>query len=880
MGNATCDCLDDWDCPTDTRCEGRVCVGTGEPATCFLSPEPFDNALPVNEITWGGVAGSPDADSAITPFASHSQVTQQILVANLDDDNLDGVIDDRDIPEIIFSSYCNTNFTSNGVIRAIHGGGLDKGSDYFAVCGDVVWKEGDPLPASCSCASADLDSTASLAVGDLNYDGIPEIIAITENNGVKIYSNTGELIALSPTRNLGGSNPAPSIANLDNVGNAEIIIGRDGFAVIDDGAGGLTFGDVWEGNADSGVNSQGPASCIANIVGDARLEIIAGGSAYRFPSGPAGAVVQADCTGAEVGDEASWCNGDLPTLWNVTGVGDGFCSIADVWGADPMSDPGPSNPLDGVPELVLVSGGDVYVIHTTTGAIINQRDIPGSRGGPPNIDDFDGDGFPEIGTASSNDYLLIDFQTPTSAGACDAWTTSPADDSLSAESANVARTPPGVACLQDSDCGDINTFACNEQTQQCICLHNSWRRRTEDDSSSVTGSSVFDFNGDGAAEVVYNDECRFRIYDGLNGTVYMREPSESRTRIEYPVVADVDNDGNAEIVFATSNESGFCSENLDSEYNNGIEVWGDQNDFWVSARRIWNQHAYSVTNITEDGMPPLLPPEHWLATNGRTYNSFRSNPRNIGIAPDLVIAGVQISSAGGACDALTDTIDIIVQVENIGDLRGGANAVLGLYGEWMTAGVNEPLYADMMMTPLTFVLPASLDPGGVIFVTVQYNIANNSQNAVPDRIVTIIDDPSFNPPNGVERECDENNSVTTTTLGGGARPDLRVELGTSSETPVCPTIPTTVFNDGSVDTSDVLVRYFAGDPSQGGTQLHDEIFASIPAGMSVSRDVTLSMFPNGTEVTVFALVDPDNSIVECNDGNNQAMAEAVCGGID
>lgn len=872
-GNAFCDCGDDWDCPVNTRCQGKICVGTGAPPTCLLPPEPFSNALPVPEITWGGVAGSPDASPMVTPFASHAQVTQQVVVANLDDDNGDGLVDDRDIPEIIFTSYCGTAYTTNGTIRAIHGGGPNKGADYFAVCGTVVWKEGDPLPATCTCASADLDSTASIAVGDLNYDGTPEIIAITENDAIRIYSNTGDLMALSPTRNMGGADPGPSIANLDATGYAEIIVGRDVFAVVDDGAGGLMFGDVWEGTSDTGTNGQGPVSCIADMDGDGRQEIVAGSVLYRFPAAPAGAVVQADCTGAEVGDEADWCNGVLPIEWDATPA-TGFCSIADVWGANQAVAPGPANPLDGLPEVVLVSNGSVYVLDGATGAVITTLAIQGTRGGPPNIDDFDGDGFPEVGTAGSTRYMVIDFQDPTVGGACDAWPIAPSDDTTSVASVNVPRTPPATACTQDADCGDISTFACNERTQQCICLHNGWQRRTEDDSSQVTGSSVFDFNGDGAAEVVYNDECRFRIYDGMDGTVHMSEPSESRTRIEYPIIADVDNDGNAEIVFATSNESGFCSDNLDSQYNNGIEVWGDQNDFWVSARRIWNQHGYNVTNITEDGVVPLIPPQHWIATNGRTYNLYRSNPRNLGIAPDLVITGVQMTSPGGACGALTDVIDIIVQVENQGDVRGGQGAVLGLYGEWTAQALTEPLYADLAMTPLTFTLPASLDPGGVTFITVQYDIANNSPNAVPDSITTIIDDPAFNPPNGVERECDENNSVITPTISGNAEPDLRVEIFVPFETPVCPTVPTTVFNDGTLDASNVLVRYYAGDPGQGGNPVHDEIFASIPASGSVSQDVALTAFPNSGSVTIFAVVDPDNAIAECNDGNNEDSADA------
>ena len=78
---------------------------------------------------------------------------------------------------------------------------------------------------------------------------------------------------------------------------------------------------------------------------------------------------------------------------------------------------------------------------------------------------------------------------------------------------------------------------------QCLCLHNGWRRGSDDDSSRSTSSSVFDFNGDGLAEVAYNDECYMMIFDGRNGEMYFEEDSRSRTAFENPVVADVDNDG-------------------------------------------------------------------------------------------------------------------------------------------------------------------------------------------------------------------------------------------------------------------------------------------------------------------------------------------------
>ena len=32
-----------------------------------------------------------------------------------------------------------------------------------------------------------------------------------------------------------------------------------------------------------------------------------------------------------------------------------------------------------------------------------------------------------------------------------------------------------------------------------------------------------------------------------------------------------------------------------------IQIWGDPNDNWVPTRAIWNQHAYSITHVMDDG---------------------------------------------------------------------------------------------------------------------------------------------------------------------------------------------------------------------------------------------------------------------------------------
>ena len=42
-----------------------------------------------------------------------------------------------------------------------------------------------------------------------------------------------------------------------------------------------------------------------------------------------------------------------------------------------------------------------------------------------------------------------------------------------------------------------------------------------------------------------------------------------------------------------------------------------------------------MTNVTEGGSIPLHEPESWKPYNGRIYNTYRSQPRNYGVAPDL-----------------------------------------------------------------------------------------------------------------------------------------------------------------------------------------------------------------------------------------------------
>jgi hypothetical protein len=872
-GKAFCPCFDDWDCPAFTVCEAGSCQGTGKAPTCALPPVPFAEALPKKEIQWGGTGQGANNPAVGSPFPTSSQVSATPIVANLDDDNGDGKIDERDFPEIVFMTYCGTDISTNGIVRAIHGGGPNKGKDFFATCGNTLWSEGEALNKTCACADATGNSTAALAVGDLDGDGIPEIVVPNENAGLTILDNKGKLITQSPNTQWSGfPNPAVTIANLDNAGLSELIVGNVAFTLGKDASGKLIFVDRFVGTATTtGKNGQGPVSCVANIAGDARPEIIAGTGAFRLPVPPAGVTARAQCA---ANDPTNFCKGTLDVVWDGQTVNgavkipnaqrDGFCAVADVLGADTTAAPGPSNPLDGKPEVVLVSNGFLQVLEGETGKQLRFINLNvGLSGGAPNIDDFDGDGFPEIGTAFGLRYLMIDLQDPTP-GTCPAWTNA-FNDAQQGLQNNPARNPGG-ACSTDAECAQ--GAVCNKTVGACVCLHNGWQRITEDDSSRVTGSSVFDFNGDGAAEVVYGDECFLRIYDGVDGQVLFKTNAPSRTRIENPVIADVDNDGNAEIVHATNNDASACS--VGGNFPNGIQVLGDASDAWVSARRIWNQHAYHITNVSESSQIPVSEPDSWKSYNGRTYNTYRSNPRSFGVAPDLTIGAVQVASPDVTCGQLSSKLLISAVIENKGDLRVGSEIVATFYGEWTNLGLKEPLYADAAKTPLAANLPGTLEPGGSVILTVPYDAANNSPNSLPDQVRIVIDEAN------TARECIENNNEKTVPVAPGElTADLELSLGLVGQIN-CPSavVPTTVTNLGSADASGVIVRYYAGDPDQGGSPIHDELFAGpfAAGGGTETRNVSITTLPP-LSVQIFARVDPENAIPECKDSNNTATVD-------
>jgi hypothetical protein len=182
-------------------------------------------------------------------------------------------------------------------------------------------------------------------------------------------------------------------------------------------------------------------------------------------------------------------------------------------------------------------------------------------------------------------------------------------------------------------------------------------------STNATGSSVFDFQGDGAAEVLYNDECDMRIFDGTDGAILYETQNSSATIREYPIVVDVDGDNNSELV-VVANDRNAPTSCMDAGYvaRQGVFVYGDANDEWVRTRAVWTQHSYHVTNATSSGVTPVMELNNW---DNSDLNNYRQNVQGAGVfnAPDL-----DLDLSVGTSTCLDEQFEIVATVRNTGSI--------------------------------------------------------------------------------------------------------------------------------------------------------------------------------------------------------------------
>jgi hypothetical protein len=197
-----------------------------------------------------------------------------------------------------------------------------------------------------------------------------------------------------------------------------------------------------------------------------------------------------------------------------------------------------------------------------------------------------------------------------------------------------------------------------------------------DESEGRTGCTLFDFDQDGTAEIVYRDQSKVRVLDGRQDppVPLMTIPSVSATMWEYPVIADVNGDRMAELVVAggTAPDASFMSV-YRPDYASGASPW-------APARRVWNQYAYNAVNVNEDLTIPAkqanpavaYPGTDGIINNDDVYpfNAFLQQQTIIDKRGLPVWLAMNVEVAGEIeefYDAAGDSLTLTLTIYNAGD---------------------------------------------------------------------------------------------------------------------------------------------------------------------------------------------------------------------
>ncbi len=283
-----------------------------QPCVDFAPPDSFEPAV---QWQWlGGANGQ--SDVLATP-----------LVANLTDDNGDGAIDLCDIPDVVVIATAGSA-VGPGNIYVLDGA---TGTEHFRIETQVYTPH---YPA----------------LGDLDGDGVPEIVAATLTNLIA-FRHDGTVLWHSTDTVTTASN-AISLADLEADGDVEIIF--DGAVFDHNGV------RQW-----AGVSSY--LNTAADLDDDGDLEVITGGAAYDPDGG---------------------------LLWSILDV-TGHPHVADL-------------DLDGLPEVMFVSQQGITVVQHD-GTVTVTHAVPGlAAWRPAAVHDMDGDGAPEIAVGASNSYSVLE----------------------------------------------------------------------------------------------------------------------------------------------------------------------------------------------------------------------------------------------------------------------------------------------------------------------------------------------------------------------------------------------------------------------------------------------------------------------------------------
>lgn len=509
------------------------------------------------------------------------------------------------------------------------------------------------------------NNTSRVSVGDLDRDGVPEIV--TMNKGLsKIFILNGQTGAIKYQKDV-PFQPGweGAIANIDNDNCGEIFF----YGLTNTSSGPAHYiyaydcqlNFLWRSsNFLPTTNLVTPA--LADFDGDGKVELYV--KNYIFDAHTGNCLV---------------CDG---TIWDQDDPDEGSLAI-DITGDE---------------NLELIQGLSIYQVDLSptrapnSGAmtLLKKRDeyyLRSNVSGSPSVADYNQDGYLDILTSGSLDKL----QDNTTIFFWDVH-----NDNLLTYSDNNSKYGPigwwlGTGRLNIGDLdGDGKLNASFVSASYLYALKEDftllWRTDVTDISSGITGCTLFDFNGDGKTEIVYRDERNLYIINGTDGAILSSQICSSLTSKDYPVVADVDADGSTELCVTC----GFVDGD-NSIPNSHVRVFQSAAEPWVPARRLWNQHGYFVVNVNDDLTIPRRIQKHHLVWSSNQCSPGTNRPLNkflnqapyldtrgcpIYAAPDLAFASAPVVNPP-TCPDLNFTVSF--SITNRGDMPLTGSVPISFY---------------------------------------------------------------------------------------------------------------------------------------------------------------------------------------------------------
>ncbi|MFZ2655052.1 MAG: CARDB domain-containing protein, partial [Victivallales bacterium] len=233
--------------------------------------------------------------------------------------------------------------------------------------------------------------------------------------------------------------------------------------------------------------------------------------------------------------------------------------------------------------------------------------------------------------------------------------------------------------------------------------------------------------------------------------------------------------------------------------------------------------------------PPIsLPPDFEIKDSDISFSS--SNPTNL----DVITINASVKNIGGTKAEILK-IAIFDGNPSDGGTQIGDDIVFNNLSPQLTATIGF----QAMLTPGTHVIFVVADPDN--------NVSEiNEQNNKAVKSITVVESPQSPSDLAIQ-----NASITFSNPAPTAT-DLF-------------TISAEIVNQGGISANNVLVRFYDGDPRQGGARLGGDLaFSGIAPGGHAKANLETAL-PAGNH-RIYVSVDPSNTILESDEGNNTAFA--------